>query len=88
VIVNNDFRTHDAAQVFKQELLSDPNILSVAPRNGGQWGTIAKLSNDSTIQFDYETVDEAYLQTLKIPLIQGRNFSPDFPSDSANSVFG
>ena len=86
VIVNNDFRTHDAAQVFKQELLSDPNILSVAPRNGGQWGTIAKLSNDSTIQFDYETVDEAYLQTLKIPLIQGRNFSPDFPSDSANSV--
>jgi putative ABC transport system permease protein len=86
VIVNNDFKTHDAAKLFKQELLNDPNILSVAPRNGGQWGTVAKLSNDSTMHFDYETVDEAYLQTLKIPLIQGRNFSPDFPSDSANSV--
>jgi len=86
VIVRNDFRTHDAAQIFKHELLNDPNILSVAPRNGGQWGTVAKLNNDSTIEFDYETVDEAYLQTLKIPLIQGRNFSPDFPSDSANSV--
>ena len=86
VIVHNDFKTHDAAQLFKHELLNDPNIISVAPRNGGQWGTVAKLSNDSTIQFDYETVDEAYLPTLKISLVQGRNFSPDFPSDSANSI--
>jgi len=86
VIVNNDFKTHDAALLFKQELLKDPNITSVAPRNGGQWGTVAKLTTDSTIQFDYETVDEDYLTTLKIPLVQGRNFSPEFPSDSANSV--
>src|SRR5689334_3762705 len=86
VIVHNDFKTHDVAQVFKHELLKDPNIISVAPHNGGQWGTVAKLSNDSTIQFDYEIVDEAFLPTLKIPLVQGRNFSPDFPSDSANSI--
>src|SRR6266498_3006693 len=86
VIVHKEFKTHDEAQLFKNELLKDPNILSVAPRNGGQWGTVAKLSNDSTINFDYETVDEAYLSTLKIPLAQGRNFSPDFPFDSANSV--
>jgi putative ABC transport system permease protein len=86
VIVHKDFRTHDEAQVFKNELLKDPDIISVAPRNGGRWGTVAKLSNDSNINFDYETVDEAYLSTLKIPLLQGRNFSPDFPSDSANSV--
>jgi putative ABC transport system permease protein len=86
VIVHKDFKTHDEAQVFKNELLKDPDIISVAPRNGGRWGTVAKLSNDSNINFDYETVDEAYLSTLKIPLLQGRNFSPDFPSDSANSV--
>jgi putative ABC transport system permease protein len=86
VSVNNNFKTHDQAQLFKNELLKDPNIISVAPRNGGQWGTVARVTNDSTIQFDYETVDEAYLPTLKIPVMQGRNFSPAFPSDSANSV--
>ena len=84
--VHKDFKTHDEAWLFRNELLKDPNIQSVAPRNSGRWGTVAKLSTDSTIEFDYETVDESFLPTLKIPLVQGRNFSPDFPSDSANSV--
>jgi putative ABC transport system permease protein len=86
VTVHKDFKTHDEAELFKNELLKDPNIISVAPRNGGMWGTVAKVNGDSTIQFAYETVDEAYLPTLKIPLLQGRSFSADFPSDSANSV--
>ena len=84
--VNKDFKTHDEAWLFKNELMKDPNIISVSPRNGGRWGTVAKLSTDSTIEFTYETVDESYLPALRIPLVQGRNFSPDFPSDSANSV--
>ncbi|HVX28826.1 MAG TPA: ABC transporter permease [Parafilimonas sp.] len=84
--VGNSFKTHDEAWLFRNELLKDPNIISVAPRNGGSWGTVAKVANDSTIQFDYETVDENFLPTFKIPLAQGRNFSPAFPSDSANSV--
>lgn len=84
--VQKGFKTHDEAKLFQNELLKDPNIIGVAPRNSGHWGTVAKLSNDSTILFDYETVDESFLPMLKIPLAQGRNFSPDFPSDSANSV--
>lgn len=86
VVVQNSFKTHDAAWLFKNELVKDPNIISVAPRNNGQWGTVAKLANDSSIDFDYETVDESFLPTLKIPMVEGRNFSPAFPSDSANSI--
>ena len=86
VVVNKQFKTHDEAWLFKNELLKDPNIISVAPRNGGDWGTVAKLSNDSTLQFEYQTVDESFLPTLKIPIVQGRNFSSNFSSDSANAV--
>lgn len=66
--------------------MKSPNISAVAPKNGGSWGTGAKINGDKQINFDYETVDEAYLPLLKLQLTQGRNFSPDFPSDSTHSV--
>lgn len=77
---------HSEAEIFKAELLKNRNIIDVAPKNSGFWGTAAKISNDSVMQFAYETVDESYLPTLKIPLVQGRNFSSSNPSDAANSV--
>ena len=78
--------TRDQAALFKTELLKNPNILDVTFKNGGSWGTVAKVNNDSTIQFAYETVDEYYLQLLKVPILQGRNFSRDFPGDSSHSI--
>jgi putative ABC transport system permease protein len=76
----------ELAAVFKDELLKNPNITDVAFKNGGDWGTIAKINSDSNIQFQYETVDESYIPMLKISLLQGRNFSKNFPSDSSHSV--
>jgi putative ABC transport system permease protein len=75
------------AKLFKEELLKNPNIIDVAPKNGGMWGTVAKINGDDMqIDFAYETVDENYLPLLKIPVVKGRNFSKDFPSDSTRSV--
>ena len=76
----------DQAALFKTELLKNPNIVDVTFKNGGSWGTVAKVNADSTIQFAYETVDESYLPLLKIPILQGRNFSKDFPGDSSHSI--
>ncbi len=86
VVVNKNMLNHSEASLFKAELIKDPNIIDVAPKNGGSWQTIAKLSTDSTINFAYETVDESYIPLLKIPLLQGRNFSKSFPADSNNAV--
>ncbi len=86
IVVQTGAVKHDKAKVFKNELLKDPAIIGVAPKNGGMWGTAAKISNDSVINFNYETVDESYVPLLKIPLVEGRNFSLDYPSDSVNSV--
>jgi putative ABC transport system permease protein len=77
---------HELVAVFKDGLLKNPNITDVAFKNGGDWGTVAKINTDSNIQFQYETVDESYIPMLKISLLQGRNFSKDFPADSSHSV--
>jgi putative ABC transport system permease protein len=86
VQVNKDDLTREEAKVFKEELLKNQNIRDVAPKNGGFWGTAAKVGNDSILQFAYETVDESYLPLLQVPIIEGRNFSPSFPSDSSSAV--
>jgi len=86
VIVNKQTFKRNEAALFKNELLKSPNIVDVASKNGGSWGTAAKINGDSTIQFAYETVDASYVPLLKISLLQGRNFSKDFPSDSTKSV--
>jgi len=49
------------AQLFKDELLKSPDIIGAAPKNGGSWGTGAKVNGDKQINFAYETVDENFL---------------------------
>ena len=86
VIVNKSNLTHTDAAVFKNELLSNPDIVGVSIKNAGVWGTGTKNAVGPTVYFAGETVDENYLPLLKIPLIAGRNFSPAFPGDATQSV--
>lgn len=85
VTVNKNLNRNEA-KLFSEKLMKDPNIIGVAAKNGGYSSTRAKVNGDSTIDFAYETIDESFLPLLKIPVIAGRNFSKDFPSDSSNSV--
>lgn len=78
--------THSAGEVVKEKLLQSPGIQAVACKNGGGWATVARVNGEQQLQFAYETVDENYLPLLWIPLVKGRNFSKDFPSDSTHSV--
>lgn len=78
--------SHTKASVFKTALLKNPDITGVSAKNSGSNTTGAKLSNDSVMQFRYETIDESFLPQFKIPLVQGRNFSSGVPSDESNSV--
>ncbi|GAB3956006.1 ABC transporter permease [Spirosoma harenae] len=87
VMVNKSGLKRSEARLLKAELLKNPNIIDVAPKNRGFWGTVAKVNKDEKqLSFAYETVDETYLPVFKIPILNGRNFSPDFPSDSTHSV--
>lgn len=71
--------------VFKQELAGNPNIEMVAAHNGNFSITGAKVDGNP-IDFAYFGVDENYLPALRIPLVQGRNFSKTFPTDPVQSV--
>jgi putative ABC transport system permease protein len=70
---------------FKTQLAALPGVQQVAERMNGRWGTTAK-ANGNDIGIDFERIDESYLPVLGVPLIQGRNFSKAFPSDSTLSV--
>ena len=86
VMVNNWGMNRQKAHLFKNELLKNPNINSVALKNGGFWGTVAKVNGEQQINIKYETVDEDFMPMFKLQLVEGRNFSSDFPSDSNNAV--
>lgn len=73
------------AAIFNNELQDQPNIISVAARNGGRTISGASVSGRQ-IEIEYSKINEQYLTTLKIPVIAGRNFSPQFPSDTMNSI--
>lgn len=71
--------------LFKTELANDRNILSVAARNSGRNISGAK-ANGKNIVMEYNKIDDRFLPTFKIPIVAGRNFSPEYPSDYMNSV--
>ena len=85
VVVNQSVNRRKAA-VVKTVLLQNTNIAGASVKNGGMYATVGKLGNDSMMNFRCETIDESFLPELKIPIVQGRNFSTAFPSDSNNSI--
>ncbi|MVM32568.1 FtsX-like permease family protein [Spirosoma sp. HMF4905] len=86
VVVDKSNLKRSEVKLLKEELLKDQNIIDVAPKNGGFWGTVAKINGDTQLSFAYETVNETFLPLFKIPVMKGRNFSKSFPSDSTQSV--
>jgi putative ABC transport system permease protein len=86
VLVNKSDLTRSEARVFKTELMKDPDIQAVLPKDEDFNFNPAKISGDSSITCVNVTVDESFLSVMKIPVLQGRNFSADFPSDSANAA--
>ncbi len=86
VKVSKQNLTRAEVKLLRESLTHNPNIVGMAPKNGGFWGTIAKINGENQVEFAYETVDEAYLPLYKIPIIKGRNFSPEFGTDSTGAV--
>ena len=86
VMVGKWIAANNETRLFKDELIKNPNIIDVALKNNGYSGTTVKVNSGSQINISWETVDESYIPLLKIPILEGRNFSANFPSDSTHSI--
>ncbi len=86
VLVNKLNMKPGESRLLKQELMKSPFILGVAPKDNGFSFNGGKINGDKGIGFANLTIDESYLPVLKIPIVQGRNFSADHPADSSRSI--
>jgi len=71
--------------MFKNELANKNNIIGVAAKNGGRSIAAAKVDGKN-INIENIKIDDRFLPVFKIPIIAGRNFSPEYPSDSNNAI--
>ena len=85
VNVRGQGKNTELLDLFRTEFLKEPGVSEVAQKMDGDWGTVARVG-EKELRMDYEHIDENYLPTLQVPILQGRNFSKDFPGDSTTSV--
>src|SRR6185312_16038072 len=82
---------YDHMKTFKTELLNSPGIAGVSMMSGEPGGFCDVHSFEvegQTQNFKPRTefADFEYVKTLGLKIIAGRDFSPQFPSDTLNSV--
>jgi putative ABC transport system permease protein len=81
----------EKAEQFKAELAKIPQIAGVCASShdfgNGDWVN-AGFTDDKGVYrtFFYNSVDDEYLQVLKIELIKGRNFTDENPSDKRRAI--
>ncbi|MBU8892838.1 MAG: ABC transporter permease [Bacteroidales bacterium] len=82
-VINNAFKTNSVVENVTCAAHLPSNIGS----NSGGVDWEGKDPNLTTL-VSMSIVDFGYTETLNIPIIQGRSFSEDFPSDRANDSIG
>jgi len=80
---------------MRNELASDPSIVSVTGAGGNLGRGRDRVTTRSTVGLDYNQnqvsadwllTDFDYLKTLQIPILKGRDFSRDYASDTINAI--
>lgn len=89
VVLERAFMLGDQAESFKDQLRGHSNILAVGAANsipGGIHGGSAYMpegvTNEEAILMAPIYVDTDFVEAMGIEMVEGRDFSPDFPGDS------
>ena len=92
-LMDNSISIQNSLEVFKQKLLLYPTVNSVAASSNIP-GSFAFLNNKLPEGFNMNEsqlmtdicVDRDFIPVMQIEILEGRNFSPDFPADEKESV--
>lgn len=93
IVIKDAYAMGDQLESFKNEVLKNPAIqsgsisgfLPVSGTNRNDnvyWPQGADPSQDNMVSLQIWSVDYDYVKTLGMKIIEGRDFSRDFPSDS------
>jgi len=83
------------AGAIRDELLRHPEVESASVSSGLPTGIRSRLGNVKlkndlgepvTISYNFDYVDAHFIDVFKIPLVSGRNFSPDLDADQATAI--
>ncbi|MEO6187327.1 MAG: ABC transporter permease [Ginsengibacter sp.] len=95
ITINHTDALKDQATTFRNELLQisgvqDATMTGYLPvnyyRNSNTYFTSPALDPTTGINMQSWTVDENYIPTLDLKILQGRNFSPQFSTDSTGII--
>lgn len=83
--VGQGIRSKAVMDLYQNEFSKIPGVLATGYKNLGHFGGKTQAGNKE-FTATYERIDAAYLPALGVKMAAGRNFSPEFPSDSTNAV--
>ncbi len=85
--------TRQKYEAIKEAIRRNPNVISVSASSTSPLGTsdfsaqhAVGKPEDQINMFWAQMVDDQYIDTYKMEIVQGRNFSKDFPSDKEQSI--
>lgn len=96
LIIHNAYSAGDGIKSFCKELpglsgVADATLSGDMPTQGGgynqnAWWRSPAMNAQSTMVFTNLYIDDRYIPTLGMQLVKGRNFSPDYPTDSMGVI--
>ena len=79
------------ARLYKIELSKYPEVLGVSASifsfSETPWVNLGYSDDKKNYHsFQYNEMDASFIETMQIPIVQGRNFQPQNPADTNNSI--
>ena len=96
LIIHNAFSAGDGMKSFCKELpklsgVADATLSGDMPTQGGgynqnAWWRSPVMSAQSTVVLTNLYIDDQYIPTLGMQMVKGRNFSPNYPTDTMGVI--